>query len=409
MKWTPKNADRSILRYYLYCILSNLDFARGVFVLYLVGKGMSISQVGVLQTILFWSNLGTEVPAGIWADKVKRKYSVALGLACIGLAACLMIFSSGMWMFAAAFLLHGVGFAFQSGADNALLFDGLKQAGPPWSNTYVKVLGRSRGLGSLAMGIAMCVGGLLFQNNGDLLYGIFAGAMLLAAVTVLSLPESRGSRAPAEGSEESQPSVLENLRTFFKLKSGRSLLWFILGMGFLEASHAPLFIYGQMLFKEYHVAPVWIAVIMAAAMAVNAAGFVFAERLGRFSVPALVMALSLATSLLTFAYFAHPPLLAAVALFIVIDVLPGILFIHTDGYINDRVPSEIRAAVLSVHSLLSSIAVSVAFLGVGGLLERFPSHLVLGSLGVLPLLGMLALSVYFSAFAVAVEAEAQPC
>jgi hypothetical protein len=408
MKWTRDNAGRSVLQYYLYCFLSNLDFARGIFVLYLVDKGLSLSQVGVLQTVLFWSNLGTEVPAGIWADKFKRKYSVALGLACIGLAAVLMIFSTSVWMFAAAFLLHGVGFAFQSGADNALLFDGLRQAGAPWSEGYVKILGRSRGIGSAAMGLAMCAGGLLFRSHAALLYAIFAAAMLLAALAVLALPEARDSRA-SEAPAEEVPSILENLTAFFKLKSGRSVFWFILGMGFLEASHAPLFIYGQVLFKDYQVAPAGIAAIMAAAMGFNAAGFLLAERLERFSVRSLVMAISFATALLTFGYLARPPLAVAVALFILVDVLPGVLFVHTDGFINGRVPSEIRATILSVHSFLSSIAVSAAFLGVGALLERFPSFIVLGTLGVLPLLGIAALSVYFNAFAVETASEAQSC
>ncbi len=406
MKWAPRTAGSNIARYYLYSFLANLDLSRGIFVLFLITRGLSMSQVGVLQTILFWSNLGAEIPAGILADKTKRKYSVAFGLLCIALAAVLMIFSRSYLLFAVAFFLHGVGFAFQSGADSAILFDGLKQAGPPWSDACVKISARARGLGSVSMGIAMCLGGYLLQDRVETLYWIFAGAMLLAVVAVLSMDEPAG-RSHLADDAAAVPGVIESLRGFFSRKSGRAVFWFILGMGFIEASSAPLFIYGQVLFKDYGMAGGWIAAIMAAAMGVNCLGFLLAERLGRYSVPTLVMNLSLATSLLTFGYLAHPSLAVAIPLFICIDLLPGVLFVHTDNYINDRVPTEIRASVLSVHSFLSSICVSFAFLGMGVALEHVPSHLALGSLGILPLIGMAALSAYFKTQAV--EIEASPC
>ena len=80
---------------------------------------------------LFWSHLAFEVPAGVLADRFKRKYSIGAGLFFVALAAFLTPFARSFFQFAVVFVLHGMGFALRSGADRALLYDELKAAGDP--------------------------------------------------------------------------------------------------------------------------------------------------------------------------------------------------------------------------------------------------------------------------------------
>lgn len=391
MKWTEKNVKRNLGLYYGYSLFGNLDFARGLFVLFLLSRGMTTGQVGILQTALFWSNLLSEIPAGLLADKTRRKYSVSAGLILIALAASLMIFGDSFYAFLAIFILHGMGFALRSGADGALLFDGLKEAGVDWEIQYLSIGARARGVANVSMGAAIALGGFLFGLGWNFVYMSFAVSMVIGAACTLSVSESH-----RHGSKESVgPGLIVSLKAFFANRRGKALLGFLLGMGFLEASHAPFFIFTQVLFKSYGLSEVWIGVLIASSMGVTAIAYLFAEKLSSIGVRGIVFGGSLLTSLLTFTFFWNPPVAVAIALYIVIDMVPSLIFVHTDNYINHHAPSEIRATVLSVHSFISSIFISAAFLSGGFLMESHSPWLVLASLGILPLAGVIALSFHF--------------
>lgn len=393
MKWNEKNVRRNVRLYYGYSLFGNLDFARGLFVLFLISRGMSTGQVGMLQTALFWSNLLAEIPAGILADKTRRRYSVSAGLIFIALASVLMIYGHSFYAFLTIFIFHGVGFALRSGADSALLYDGLKEAGPQWESRYLAITSRANGVTNIAMGAAIALGGFLFALGWDFVYWSFAVCMALGAVCTLVLSESR--RSVAGETHGLRIGLFRNLSTFFKDRCGKQLLAFLLGMGFLEASHAPFFIYIQVLFKSYGLSEAWIGCVIASAMGGTALGYLVADRLAPVGLKGLVYGGSLLTSALTLGYFWKPPLVLIIALYVVIDMIPSLIFVHTDNYINQQAPSEIRATVLSVQSFISSIFISVAFLAGGFLMETFSPRFVLASLGALPILGIIALTVHF--------------
>lgn len=396
MRWTQQNAKRNVGLFYGSSFFGSMDFARGLFVVYLLSQGLTTGQIGILQTALFWSNLLVEIPAGLLADKTKRKYSVVLGMLLIAIAAVSMMAVRSFEAFLVVFTLHGAGFALRSGADGALLFDGLKQAGSAWENRYLKLSSRAKSIGNLAMGAAIAGGGWLASYGWQYVYYAFALAMIVgAALTMLiseSAPEQNAARTDAPVAE---PGLIAKIKEFCVDARGRSLLGFILAMGFLEAIHAPFFIYVQVIFKDYGISEAWLGLIVAGSMLATSLSYMFAEKLARFSVKNILMVGSCVTSLLAFAFFLKPSLAVAILLFILVDIVPSIVFVHTDNYIHERTPSDIRASVLSMHSLISSIFISIAFLAAGFMMDTHLAANVLGSLGVLPLIGLFALSRHF--------------
>jgi MFS family permease len=241
----------TIVLFYLHAFFGSLDFARGLFIIFLLNRGLSMGEVGILQTVLFWSNLSFEVPAGLLADRFKRKYSVALGLILTAIAALLMPTVDG-WIYGAfVFGLHGMGFAFRSGADSALLYDELQKAGPEWSEHFVSVSARARSVSTVAMVIAIAAGGFLQSRGWDILYLSFAICMIVAAILIMAIPESPHQRDTECPKELGVFKLLASIKAFLTTHDGKSLLFFILGMGFIEAAHAPFFIYFQNFLKIY--------------------------------------------------------------------------------------------------------------------------------------------------------------
>lgn len=85
---TLKVARRVALPFYVYAVLANSLFQRGVFVLYLGREGFSAAEIVLLQTLLYIISALAEVPTGFIADRLGRRASIVIGQALIG--ACLI-------------------------------------------------------------------------------------------------------------------------------------------------------------------------------------------------------------------------------------------------------------------------------------------------------------------------------
>lgn len=365
--------------------------------LFLITQNITLAEVGILQTLLFWSSIIFEVPAGFLADRFRRKYSIAFGLILIAAAAFIMPFSNSFELFALAFILHGMGFAFRSGADVALLFDELKSAGGKWSQRFVALSARSRSLTNLALVIAMVSGGFIQGHLGWLFaYSAFGVAMLIAALLTLTINES--NHMESSDHPHSLPSFINTfsmLRQFFCTPEGRSVSLFVFGMGFVEATHSPFFIYIQTYFKSAGLSDAHTSLVIGLSLALTSIGYLAVHQLKDVSIDKLIAYTSIILTLLIGLFLLQPPVFVGIILFSVIDMLPSLLFVHSDNYINTQIPTSIRASLLSFHSLVSSIFVSIAFLTTGYMLDRHPPHLVLGSFIILPIMGLIFMELYF--------------
>jgi len=385
-----------LISYYLYSFFGSLAFTRGIFIVFLVHQGISLGKIGILQTILYLSGLVAEVPAGIFADRFKRKYSVAFGLVLVAISSLVVPFVHSFIVFSLLFTLQGIGGAFRSGADSALLFDGLKDKSDIEKQKYVTHSGKARSLSNIALGLAIVSGGFISERSWILVYSLYGACLLIAASFILSIRENTTHPVKSDDApHESEQTIFHQLKQFFSEPKGFSLILFILGMGFIEASHTPFFIFGQILFKDLGMKASSIGIFVALAMGLTAIGYIYVDRLKRFSLQTNILWISLLTSGLSLIYLAKPIAIYAIFSYAMIDMLPSLLFVHTDNHIQQSVDSRIRASVLSTHALISSIFISLSFLGVGSLLDHFSAYTALGITGLMPLAGLLALKIYF--------------
>lgn len=198
------NAARSVTRpFYVYVVLANTLFQRGVFVLFLYQRGFSAEQVALLQTLLYLVSGLAELPTGVIADRIGRRASIVIGQLLI--AGCLLgqVAFSNYWVFLALFIGQGVGMACVSGSDTALLYDLLVRRGA--TAGYVKIKSRFTMLGTVTSGAAIVLGGQLQQISWGVVYVGSAAGLAIAVVVLMSrVPEIRGADAVDEqdGAEE---------------------------------------------------------------------------------------------------------------------------------------------------------------------------------------------------------------
>ena len=100
-------------------------FAPYIYIFMTEVRGLSPTEFGLFQLIYYWVVMVTEVPSGVVADRLGRKFSLVLGALVNGI---------GCWLFASAYsfsdffvgeIFFALGTALISGADSAMLYDSL--------------------------------------------------------------------------------------------------------------------------------------------------------------------------------------------------------------------------------------------------------------------------------------------
>ena len=115
--------------------------------------GMSIFSAAVFSTAVF------EVPTGVISDRVGRRLTIILGSVCYLLAYIFYAVGISYLYLLAGAILAGIGRAFYSGNNHALLYDTLKENG--LEDKYEHYLGKTMSAEHLSLAISAGLGGVL--------------------------------------------------------------------------------------------------------------------------------------------------------------------------------------------------------------------------------------------------------
>lgn len=210
--------SQNVRRILWYSLFKDFAFFSAVLVPFFTDWGhISLFQVQLLQS---WFSLWVfifEVPTGALADKIGRKHSIAVGSFIVACAVILYGSFPSYPIFLLAEMLFALGYAFTSGADQALLYDTLKSEGREEDSK--KMLGKADAIHLLGIGLAAPIGSFLATKIGiNAPMYLSAIPLLTAALIGWSIQEPR---LHTEGSES--PKYLEIVRR-----------------GFIQIKHKPL-------------------------------------------------------------------------------------------------------------------------------------------------------------------------
>jgi MFS family permease len=387
---------KDIIKFYCYQFFSNLDFARGIFVIYLTSKGLTGSQIGIVQTILFISSMIFEVPSGMLADRFTKKFAIIFGLLICAIVPILILNSNGATNFYYIFFLLGLGYSLERGADMALLYEKLNSAEMFWSLKYKEILGRARALRYTALALAISVGGVIQNFSWKLVFYSVSACMLLGAISILFFAEAQNhSKVKLQISLKSTLFLMtQSLSTFFRSKKGVGLLILTLVSCFIQAATTPLFIYSQLLFKEYGFNNQHIGFIIAFGLLATSLSSMFAYKIKVKNEVLLCSALCIVLLITLSCFFFRPHYLVAIGLFILSQGLPSVILIHLLEIFNSEFPVDIRTSCLSSQNLISALVLSLTNLIFGKMIDVSSIFIALGSFMFLPAISLILLAVY---------------
>src|SRR5947209_7332641 len=107
---------------------SELYFAIPIQTIFFLKLGLTLTQVLSLESILLAGSLLFEVPTGILADRIGRKWTLVLSSVARLLSWVPWFLGHSFIYFAVAFFMTGIAAALYSGADQALIYDELKES-----------------------------------------------------------------------------------------------------------------------------------------------------------------------------------------------------------------------------------------------------------------------------------------
>lgn len=177
-------------RYITYRFLTSLYFVTAVW-LFFYRIFITDQQVGIVDALAFAVGLFAEVPSGVLADRFGRAKMVKIGLFLTAAGMFTQIFGGFALLFVGQAVVM-VGVAFVSGADEALFFEKLKfdTASTHWRRLVIKCSQASL-VGGL---LATFLGGWLHMIDPRLPWALTGSAFIVAALTVLSMKDSREMR-----------------------------------------------------------------------------------------------------------------------------------------------------------------------------------------------------------------------
>jgi MFS family permease len=371
----PKKQDHSrfaanIPRYFSYRALRGLSHGliTAMWVIYLQQRhGLNLTQVALVDVAFWLAAAFGEVPTGVVADTFSRKASLMVGAALMGVSMLAWTFAPTVFIITLSYIFLAIGATFLSGAEDALFYESVKISGR--ADEYTRLAGWASAITLGAVALGNLASGLLAMVDLRLPFLSAGLALLFTLGIVLTFKEPRTEEK--EGGQARQ-GYGEILRQSMALMWARPTLSYPIMYLSLVPIAAVLmetvFLQPQAVLLGVPLAG--IGIIVMAVQFTNIAGSTWAHRLKRHVGEGYVL------------YTAPAFIILSLILLAAFQIVPALLFIGVIGFftalirplvlsrIQDEVPNDIRATILSMQALLFTLLVAVVELTVGFIADQ---------------------------------------
>lgn len=357
---------RNVFKNYIFTLISSLDFTRGIWMIYLASKGMSLTQLGLLETIFHITSFAMEVPTGAIADIFGRKVSRIAGRFFSLISVILLLVAKDFLWFAISFVFTALSYNLESGAGDALVYDSLKEVGE--EDRYMKISGNKELFYQTAGIISFFIGGYLAVKSYNIAFALTIIIGIITIVQSFTFKEPNvGKRSP---SEEKENIFMKQLRDSAKVvvKSPR-IIFLIVFLEVIMVFCTCIFFYLQNYLKgngynEAAIGTIYALSSLAAALSAPMVHKIekrIKEQGILIIIPIITIACIWGIALSQYHYI----------FFIILMVTESVIFVASSDYINKMIPSENRATILSFSSMVFSFFMITLFPLIGLIGDKY--------------------------------------
>lgn len=347
-------------------------------ILFFIQNGLSLLQIGLLESIFHGTSLLCEIPSGMLADRFSYKTNLYLArLSSIGSSILILFGQGNFWIYAIAMMVNAWSYNFDSGTSTAFLFDSAVEAGQ--KDRYLQISSFLSGVAEVTRTLGTVVAGFLIHGALAWTYYIAIGLSLISILLIFLMkePESKSD----ERSHLTLKRILEVVKQEWQEKP--VLFYWMLTYQLVGTIMCMFYFYYQQ--KISDLASWQVSLIMLIGSGFNLLAVYLVSQIGKKWNSNQVFPILVAlTGLALFLVGAKTPF-AYLSVYLLTNALYAV---YQPIYYNDLqayLPSSVRATMLSINSMMFSLSMIVIFPLTGWFIDSF------GFVAVFLVLGLITL------------------
>ena len=348
-------------------LLAGLEFTSyfgitSFWILFFIQNGLSLLQIGLLESIFHGTSLLCEIPSGMLADRFSYKTNLYLArLSSIGSSILILFGQGNFWIYAIAMMVNAWSYNFDSGTSTAFLFDSAVEAGQ--KDRYLQISSFLSGVAEVTRTLGTVVAGFFIHGALAWTYYIAIGLSLLSILLIFLMkePESKSD----ERSHLTLKRILEVVKQEWQDKP--VLFYWMLTYQLVGTIMCMFYFYYQQ--KISDLASWQVSLIMLIGSGFNLLAVYLASQIGKKWNSNQVFPILVAlTGLALFLVGLKTPF-AYLSVYLLTNALYAV---YQPIYYNDLqayLPSSVRATMLSINSMMFSLSMIVIFPLTGWLID----------------------------------------
>ena len=367
-------------------LLAGLEFTSyfgitSFWILFFIQNGLSLLQIGLLESIFHGTSLLCEIPSGMLADRFSYKTNLYLArLASIVSSILILLGQGNFWIYALSMMVSAWSYNFDSGTSTAFLYDSAVEAGQ--KDRYLQISSFLSGVAEVTRTLGTVVAGFFIHGALAWTYLIAIGLSFLSIILIYLMKEPMAKREKNE--VLTFKTIVLQVRKEWHEKP--VLFYWMMTYQLVGTLMCMFYFYYQQ--KISDLAGWQVSLVMLIGSGLNLIAVYVASQIGKKwnsnrVFPTLVALTGLALLLV---FFGTP------FAFLLVYLLTDILYaVYQPIYFNDLqvyLPSSVRATMLSINSMLFSLSMIVIFPLTGWLIDRW------GLVAVFLVLGLILLLTY---------------
>ncbi|MCH5586660.1 MFS transporter [Shimazuella sp. AN120528] len=323
-------------------------------------RGVTVQQVIYTEILYALTILILEIPTGVLADLWGRKKMLVVGALLCCFEFFLLIYATQFWHFVIVVILTGVSYSFQSGSENALLYESLQERRQEY--LFEKEIGM--------MEVSQLIGAILGALSGSWLanthpleinYWIsFVSSLVAFGVSCLFI-EPKVTR-----STSLPPSIWVYTKSSLLFFRSKPHVLVIISAGMvLGASLNFIHEFWQLYLSELQIPIAYFGLFSASCMLLQIPGYLFVPLMQKHFHPTSILIFIQTIFIFGFAYISLVHHITSLIVFGLLFLVSGMVVPLVSGYLHHRIDANMRATIDSFQSLGTNIAVMGIGLGFG--------------------------------------------
>ena len=348
-------------------LLAGLEFTSyfgitSFWILFFIQNGLSLLQIGLLESIFHGTSLLCEIPSGMLADRFSYKTNLYLArLSSIGSSILILFGQGNFWIYAIAMMVNAWSYNFDSGTSTAFLFDSAVEAGQ--KDRYLQISSFLSGVAEVTRTLGTVVAGFFIHGALAWTYYIAIGLSLLSILLIFLMKE------PESKSDERNHLTLKRILEVVKQEWQEKpvLFYWMLIYQLVGTIMCMFYFYYQQ--KISDLASWQVSLIMLIGSGFNLLAVYLASQIGKKWNSNQVFPILVALTGLALLLVGVKTPFAYLSVYLLTNALYAV---YQPIYYNDLqayLPSSVRATMLSINSMMFSLSMIVFFPLTGWLID----------------------------------------